>query len=214
MTADVRLLETMRATAGVGGVGSIRLWPLHRARLSASAEEFGIPLNVRALEGTLGDALALVDEDFRVRLTVGHTGDAVVETGEVAAPPTTVWADPEPFLDARTRYCIHKTTHRAHYDRRLERARAAGADDALLFGDDGRLVESTRANVWVGRDGRLLTPPLAAGGLPGVMRAHLLAARDDTAEAALTRADVASADSVWLSNAVVGLVRVSFLPSR
>ena len=53
-------------------------------------------------------------------------------------------------------------------------ARAAGADDALLESTAGGLSCGTAANLLLCVDGRWLTPPLASGCLPGVMRARAL----------------------------------------
>jgi branched-subunit amino acid aminotransferase/4-amino-4-deoxychorismate lyase len=54
-------------------------------------------------------------------------------------------------------------------------AEAAGADDALLNSSAGGLCCGTTANLLVRLEGRWLTPPLASGCLPGVMRALALA---------------------------------------
>ena len=51
-------------------------------------------------------------------------------------------------------------------------AEAAGADDALLNSSAGGLCCGTTANLLVRLEGRWLTPPLASGCLPGVMRAR------------------------------------------
>ena len=53
-------------------------------------------------------------------------------------------------------------------------ARAAGADDALLLSTAGGLCCGTSANLLVLRAGSWLTPPLAGGCLPGVMRSRAL----------------------------------------
>jgi len=45
---------------------------------------------------------------------------------------------------------------------------------ALLVGSGGELLETTRANVFVVRDGVLETPPLDGRILPGVIRAIVL----------------------------------------
>ena len=55
-------------------------------------------------------------------------------------------------------------------------ARAAGADDALLESTAGGLCCGTAANLLLRLGERWLTPPLASGCLPGVMRGRLLAA--------------------------------------
>jgi branched-subunit amino acid aminotransferase/4-amino-4-deoxychorismate lyase len=53
-------------------------------------------------------------------------------------------------------------------------ARAAGADDALLLSTAGGLCCGTAANLLVQRAGSWLTPLLASGCLPGVMRGRAL----------------------------------------
>ena len=50
----------------------------------------------------------------------------------------------------------------------------AGADDALLLNTAGDLCCSSVANLLVKRQGQWLTPPLASGCLPGVMRGRAL----------------------------------------
>ena len=198
----MRLLETMRAEGGEVG-----LLPRHLARLAASAEAFGIPLDVQSVRERVASAIGTGVEG--VRLTVGRSGDAAVTTWPLDdAPFRTVWIDTEPFEDAGTWRCTHKTTDRDHYRRRFDRARAHGADEALLVDLHGEVVEGTRTSVWI-RDGdRLWTPHLAAGGLPGVMRAHLLATRTDTGEDALRPDDLRAADAIYLSNALRGWMPV------
>jgi branched-chain amino acid aminotransferase len=49
-----------------------------------------------------------------------------------------------------------------------------GAGEALFGNLAGNLCEGTGTNVFVGIDGRLLTPPLSSGCLPGVTRDLLL----------------------------------------
>ena len=53
-------------------------------------------------------------------------------------------------------------------------AEAARADDALLASSAGGLCCGTAATLLVRQEGRWLTPPLASGCLPGVMRARAL----------------------------------------
>lgn len=210
VTRGVRLLETMRADPAGEGVGRIALWARHAERLSGSARALGYRYDPRTIEAAVTEAMAgLPLAVARVRLTLGRTGDVRVETGPLPAPPATVWVDPEPFGEAGSRYCIHKTSRRGHYERRLARAHAAGADEVILLGPDGAVVEGSRTTVWAERDGSWCTPPRTAGGLPGVMRAELLALHPDTRESVLRERDLEAADRLWLSNAVVGLVPVT-----
>ena len=49
-----------------------------------------------------------------------------------------------------------------------------GADDVLLYNELGELTEFTIGNLVVELDGKLFTPPISCGVLPGTFRAHLL----------------------------------------
>ena len=205
------LLETMRADGG-----EVRLLDRHLARLAASSAAFGIAFDAAAARDAVREALgrAAPAPVHRVRLTLAAALGVTAEP-LVGAPFRTVWLCPEPLLEAGGPLCRHKTTDRAHYEQPFAQARALGADEALLVNARGDLVEGSRTSVWVQRDGRLLTPPLSAGGLPGVMRAHLLATRPGAAEARLTPADLAAAQALFVSNALRGLMQVAlFEPPR
>ena len=54
-------------------------------------------------------------------------------------------------------------------------AQQRGADEALLLNTAGQLCCATTANLLLLSEGRWLTPPLASGCLPGIMRAQGLA---------------------------------------
>jgi branched-chain amino acid aminotransferase len=53
-------------------------------------------------------------------------------------------------------------------------AAKAGFDDAFMFNTRDRLACSTIANVFLEHEGMLLTPSLATGTLPGIMRAEVI----------------------------------------
>jgi para-aminobenzoate synthetase/4-amino-4-deoxychorismate lyase len=60
-------------------------------------------------------------------------------------------------------------------------------------------------------DGKLFTPPLSAGALPGVLRRHILATNPTAQESTLTLADLASAEAIYLGNSLRGLRQVTRL---
>ena len=69
----------------------------------------------------------------------------------------------------------HKTTARRLYDDTLRAATAAGCFDAVLLNERGEVADGARSSIFVeGDDGCLLTPPLAAGALAGVLRQSLI----------------------------------------
>ena len=97
----------------------------------------------------------------------------------------------------------------------LDHARRAGADEALMLDHRGRLCEAATANVFVVEGGRVLTPPLTAGCLPGTMRARVLAkCRElgmEAAEVDLTADQALAAGEMFLTSATRGVVPVAAL---
>lgn len=173
MTPPIELLETMRWTPGEGYF----LLEEHLARAQRSAAHFGIRLEVARLRVALEEAAGRCSrEPQRVRLVVGAGGVPRVE-----AVPLSSLRLPEPLrvalatdpVDPADPRLYHKTTDRTLY----QQARAAhpGMDDVLLVNTRGEVTESTIANVVVERGGLRVTPPVSAGLLPGLYRAHLLA---------------------------------------
>ena len=82
--------------------------------------------------------------------------------------------------------------------------RARGGFEAIFVRPDGLLTEGSFNNLFVEREGKLLTPPLTRGLLPGILRAELLEA-GRAIEADVTANDLAG--GFLLGNALRGLVR-------
>jgi branched-subunit amino acid aminotransferase/4-amino-4-deoxychorismate lyase len=80
-------------------------------------------------------------------------------------------------------------------------ARRAGADEALMLSIDGSLCCGAAANLLVQRQGVWLTPPLASGCLPGVMRAQALR-RGLAEEAVLGSEDLERSEAALLLNSL------------
>ena len=80
-------------------------------------------------------------------------------------------------------------------------ASAAGLDDALLLGTTGAVAEASAANILFLREGRLHTPPIHDGALPGTSRARLLEGGFCT-ECSLLPEDLKTVTGVWLVNAL------------
>jgi branched-chain amino acid aminotransferase len=97
----------------------------------------------------------------------------------------------------------------------LERAHTEGFDDALLTNEHGQLGECTSANIFLVRDGKVLTPPLTSGCLPGITRNMLLkvipAAGYELHQEDLTPYDLASATEVFITSTTREVAAVSFI---
>jgi D-alanine transaminase len=96
-----------------------------------------------------------------------------------------------------------------------ERAKQAGAYEALYVDSRGFVWEGTSTNLFAVRDGRLLTPPLGPRVLPGTTRADVLALANasgiDAVERRLTVDDVFDADELFVTGTlteVLGIIAV------
>ena len=87
------------------------------------------------------------------------------------APALRLQLAPAP-VDASQRWLYHKTTRRQVYE--TAQAACPAGYDVLLWNERGEATETAIGNLVARLDGRLVTPPLACGLLPGTLRAHLL----------------------------------------
>jgi branched-chain amino acid aminotransferase len=84
-------------------------------------------------------------------------------------------------------------------------------DDCLVLNTNGRLADSTTANIFLLRDNILFTPSLDEGCVNGVMRRFILESPlvrtsiSSITETALSVQDLLDADEVFLTNAVQGI---------
>jgi branched-chain amino acid aminotransferase len=85
----------------------------------------------------------------------------------------------------------------------MQEAYRRGADEALMQNQAGELVECSQSNFFLVRAGRLLTPPLSAGLLPGITREYVLELALELGipaeETTLLPADLAQADEAFLT---------------
>jgi branched-chain amino acid aminotransferase len=82
-------------------------------------------------------------------------------------------------------------------------------NDALVLNQRGTYADATIANLWVVKENRIMTLPLADGGVAGVTRRFLLAnlpaAGLAVEESSLAPTDIKGVDEVFLTNAIYGL---------
>jgi branched-chain amino acid aminotransferase len=92
-------------------------------------------------------------------------------------------------------------------------ARAAGFDEALFLNTRGRVACAGTANLFAVIDGILVTPPLADGVLPGILRAEILLRAPrlglPIAERSFDLAALLAAEAVFVTNSLRGLAPVT-----
>ncbi|QJQ33610.1 aminodeoxychorismate synthase component I [Sphingomonas lacunae] len=174
----------------------------HMERLGNSARTFGFAFDRHGIRNMLQHATFRQREAARIRLRLsrdGHVAVLVEPMPETPQGPVAVAVSPLP-VDAADIRLRHKTSDRAFYD---EPRKASGTFEVLFTDDKGRLTEGSFTNIFVERDGVLLTPPLTLGLLPGVLRTELIAGKK-ARESELTIDDLA--DGFLIGNALRGLM--------
>lgn len=206
LPAGIGAFESM---AAVGG--SLPLWRRHLQRLQAAAARLQLPFAPPPDLAAAAAELLLHNNDqdgaLRLALLPGPHWELTsrrrapaprivrliptVQRRPAGAPPADLKATPRPFYDAVR-----------------QEAQAGAADDGVILGDDGAVLETATANLFLLLDGSWCTPPLDGRILPGIARAVLLeraaAAGLPIAERACDLADLHRASQLAVSNAVHG----------
>ena len=203
------------------------LWPDHRQRLMATCDALKISLDVDALEAELLRVLANRNEDgvLKVLITRGAGGRGYKpEPGLQATRIVYFQALQNPrALDYRNGIkviiCQHRLSSGGYlagmkHLNRLEQVMASmelvdGYDEGLMLDANESVIEGTRSNIFIARDGRLMTPALDASGVAGVMRDYLIRCFLEqglaVASVKLSLREVMEADEVFMCNSVFGV---------
>jgi para-aminobenzoate synthetase/4-amino-4-deoxychorismate lyase len=210
----LELIETLRHGEPGIAEGPVDLSPrrsgfvrleAHLARMQNSAVALGLSFDAAAARAALDQAVAGRSGSLRVRLTLDEQG-AHLATAHDLAPIFNQEGSPHwtfrlaaQRTDSGDALLRHKTSWREPYDQPHP-----DCDEVVFCNQRGELTEGARSNLFVRRGDMLLTPPLAAGLLPGVLRAELIE-QGRAKEAVLTPDDFDG--EVYFGNSLRGLIR-------
>ena len=191
----LELIETLRFENGFVRLES------HLARMENSARVFGLAFDTRAAKAALEQAVAGRTGPLRVRLTLNEAGSHQAGAYDLPSnPPHWTYAVSPERTHSSDLLLRHKTSWRDLYESEVKRL---GTDEVVFCNQRGELTEGARSNIFIRRDGVLLTPPLDAGVLDGRLRAELIA-QGQAREAVLTPDDLTG--EVYFGNSLRGLI--------
>ncbi len=202
----------------------------HLARLTASATALALALPAE-LRTWVHDASAAAARhragDHRIRIVVTRgEGGLRTRLADVRGGHAIVYVEPlAPSAAAGVRLAVvdrpltagpgHKTLAYLEHLLARELAVAAGADDAIRLDARGEVAECATSNLFAVQAGRVITPPLSTGALPGIVRARVLAACArlgiPAAPAAISLTDLRAADELFVTSSLRGVVPVTAL---
>ncbi len=213
------VFETMRRADN----GSLPLWPLHRQRLQRGLVALDFPIDTLAqIEQALAHFEGQGRHNSGLKLLVSR-GDGgrgygyhaemqplvMLQSFEVPDWPSA----PQVMTVSDVRLSHQPLLAGIKHLNRLEQVLARGRlarcwDDCLMLDGDEQLIESSCGNVFAYVDGRWQTPDLTSCGVNGVVRQWLLQ-QAPIEVTKIHRSQLAALDTLFVSNAVRGLVPVS-----
>jgi len=213
------LFETIRRRRD----GGIPLEALHLHRLERGLVALGFG------EGLANDVSDIVKRALRGEVGAGSTGLKIVVTrgegprGYAAPVPITpaiyLSEFDAPELLAPPGISIGESHVRLGHQpllagfkhlNRLEQVLARqsfadGWDEALMFCQQGRLIEGCMSNVFVKLDGQWVTPELDVCGVAGVVRQWLLDNHEEITVAAIERSSLLRCEGIVMTNSLTGV---------
>ena len=224
------VFEGMRSYAG-----SVFRMKEHLDRLWDSAKriQLEIPMTKEEMSDAVNATLAANEiEDGYIRLVISRgEGTLGLDPNKCPTPNIVIITDfitlyPEEFYQNGLEIVTAKTirNHPGALDPRIKSLNylnnilakieglAAGCVETLMLNHQGEVAECTGDNIFIVRDGKLLTPPVEAGVLEGITRGAVmeLAAGDgiQVMESRMTLDDVYSAAEVFLTGSAAEIVPV------
>ena len=183
------LFETMRAYAG-----KVFRLDNHLSRLEDSAELLGLSIEGMELKGAVMDTIKANNLDSaRIRITISP-GEGAINADPVTCKKNTVLVVAERYIPCTQQVYrdgfravtssfkrnslsllagLKSTSYLMSVMARQE-AKKAGADETICLNEKGLLAEASMSNIFVVTDGRLRTPSLESGILPGITRQTVL----------------------------------------
>ncbi|MDP9017208.1 MAG: chorismate-binding protein [Candidatus Eremiobacteraeota bacterium] len=182
---------------------------LHLQRLGISAKHFDIPFDARAV-GLQVERLGQLDATL-VRLSLQWDGQVGLETRPYQSTllPVRICLSAKP-VSSSDPLLAFKTSWRSAYDRAFAYAQERGCFDVVFCNERAELTEGSRTSLFVESNGKLFTPPLHCGVLPGILRQTLLE-QGRAREKVLYEEDLLESDGVYVGNAARGLLRAEFV---
>ena len=208
--------------------GSMRHWRRHLSRLQAGCDRLGIPaVNDVELEDECRSLAGNADKAVLKVIVTRGSGGRGYRMPDKPAPTRIVqlhdWPTYSPACTERgvavrvcnTRLGHHPALAGIKHLNRLEQVLARQEwDDAdimegLLLDAAGYLIEGTMSNLFLLRDGILLTPDLHRCGVAGIMRTRVLELAErlpiDVQVGPVEMQHLQEADEVFICNSLIGI---------
>jgi para-aminobenzoate synthetase / 4-amino-4-deoxychorismate lyase len=185
----------------------------HINRMKKTARFFNYPVDKKNLKKTIEEIRNELKNriDFKIRILLDKKGELKWDTSPLGggALSNQQILLSKTAIDENNIFLYHKTTNRKWYDEAMKKVRTGECFDVIFYNSKGEITEGGRSNIFIKKEGILITPPVKCGLLPGTLRQNLLR-RGKCREEIIKVEDLKKAEEILCGNSVRGLVRVSF----
>ena len=176
----------------------------HLERLRKASRYFAFPFDAEDLRQKIEEECQACDanQDYRLRISLSKSGEIEVNR-QILEPFSPTFCKAKLFLQEANldqSFTYFKTSHRPHLN--------LGKQEIIYHNAAGELLETSIGNLVLKIAGKLYTPPIELGILPGIYRQYLLET-GQLEEKVLTLADLAQAEAIYGCNVVRGLYELS-----
>jgi len=204
--APTYIIETFKWEPRAGFIRGAR----HKSRMEKAALALGYPFKSTAYEQALKPVKQKTTAQH-IRLTLSSDGKFGLITKDYIPLKNAKIIISNHRLSDEVQFSMHKISRRGFYDGERERLNdLTGADEVIFLNTKSQICEGSFTSVFIEKDGKLLTPPLSVGLLPGILRAELLDTGKAT-EANISQADMIAADAIFVGNSLRGLITASLI---
>ena len=178
----------------------------HLERLTKASRYFAYPFDPEELRQKIEEECRACDvnQDYRLRITLSKSGEMELSR-QILAPLSPSFCKAKLCLqetDLNQSFTYFKTTHRPHL--------SLGEQEIIYHNAAGELLETSIGNLVLKINGKLYTPPIRLGILPGIYRQHLLET-GQVKEKITTLEDLNQAEAIYGCNAVRGLYELEVI---
>ena len=176
----------------------------HLERLRTASRYFAFPFDSEDLIQKIEKECQTCDanQEYRLRISLSKSGEIEL-IRQILEPLSPTFCHAQLCLqeaNLQQAFTYFKTTYRPYLN--------LGEQEIIYYNKSGELLETSIGNLVLKISGKLYTPPIRLGILPGIYRQHLLET-GQVEEKVLTLKDLVQAEAIYGCNAVRGLYELS-----
>lgn len=119
----------------------------------------------------------------------------------------------EVLRNSTSRVVAFKTLNYLENIIEYELCQSSGFNEAIFFNELGNLCEGCTSNIFIVKNKKIYTPPVKDGLLPGVVRNWVIR-NFQVKETRITKEELLNSDEVFLTNSLVGVIKVSSIEDK